>query len=507
MSEHHLLEVRGLRKAFPGVLALDNVDFVLEKGSVHAVCGENGAGKSTLMNILMGIYGRDEGEILVKGESVQFSTPKQALEAGISIIEQELNPIPDMTVAENLFLGREDAKLGFWVDYRELNRRARETLRGIGLDQIDPETKMKRLSLAQVQLVEIAKAFSYDSDIVIMDEPTSAIGERDVDLLFALIERLRTDGKGVVYVSHRMKEIFTISDTVTVLRDGKYIGTKATKEMTRSELVSMMIGRKVEEEFIRANARREEVKLEVRNLTRAGEFENISLSVRKGEVLGVFGLMGSGRSEFMSALFGAEPADSGEIIVDGTLRTHRKARDGMRSGLAFVTEDRKKSGLVLEQSVGNNISLAHLPKLSGPLFINEQLESQLVDKYAKQFRVKTPHYGQLVKYLSGGNQQKVVLAKWLMTGPEVLLLDEPTRGIDVGAKREIYEFIAKYAKAGNAVIVISSELPEVLGISNRIVVFRRGQLVADFDGAEATQDKLMQMASEDAISEGVTKEA
>lgn len=501
MSEHHLLEARGLRKSFPGVLALDGVDFTLERGSVHAVCGENGAGKSTLMNILMGIYPRDDGEILLDGESVTFSTPKQALEAGISIIEQELNPIPDMTVAENLFLGRETARMGFWVDYTALNDRARDTLRGIGLDHIDPAMKMKRLSLAQVQLVEIAKAFSYDSDIVIMDEPTSAIGERDVERLFNLINRLKDNGKGVVYVSHRMKEIFTISDTVTVLRDGKYIGTKPTAEMTRSELVSMMIGRKVEDEYIKTNVRQDAVKLEVKNLTREGEFYDISLKLRKGEVLGIFGLMGSGRSEFLSALFGAEPAESGEIIVDGVSRKHGKSRDGMKSGFGFVTEDRKNSGLVLERSVGHNISLAHLPKLSGPIFIKEKLESELVDKYAKQFRVKTPHYQQLVKNLSGGNQQKVVLAKWLMTDPSVLLLDEPTRGIDVGAKWEIYEFISEYAKQGKSVIMISSELPEVLGISDRIVVFQAGRLVAEFDGAEATQDRLMQMASEGAIKE------
>lgn len=501
MSEHHLLEVRGLRKAFPGVLALDDVEFTLDAGSVHAVCGENGAGKSTLMNILMGIYPRDEGEILLNGEPITFLNPKQALDAGIAIIEQELNPIPDMTVAENLFLGRESARLGFWVDYSDLNRRARDTLRGIGLDHIDPATKMKRLSLAQVQLVEIAKAFSYDSDIVIMDEPTSAIGEKDVERLFNLINRLRENGKGVVYVSHRMKEIFTISDTVTVLRDGKYVGTKPTSEMTRSELVAMMIGRKVEEEYVKTNVRREETKLEVRHLTKEGVFEDVSLSVRHGEVLGIFGLMGSGRSEFMSALFGAEPADSGEIIIDGEIRRHTKARDGMRSGLGFVTEDRKNSGLVLQRSVGHNISLAHLPALSGPLFIKEKLESQLVDKYAKQFRVKTPNYYQLVKNLSGGNQQKVVLAKWLMTDPTVLLLDEPTRGIDVGAKREIYEFISEYANQGNSVIMISSELPEILGISDRIVVFRAGHVVAEFDGKEATQDKLMHMASEGAIKE------
>jgi ABC-type sugar transport system ATPase subunit len=501
-DQHHLLEVRGLKKAFPGVVALDGVDLTLERGSVHAVCGENGAGKSTLMNILMGIYPRDDGEILLHGQSVLFGSPRQALDAGISIIEQELNPIPDMTVAENLFLGREAAQLGFWMDYGSLNRRARNLMKDIGLEHIDPTTKMKRLSLAQIQLVEIAKAVSYDSDIIIMDEPTSAIGERDVERLFSIIGTLKEKGKGVIYVSHRMKEIFTISDTISVLRDGKYIGTKKTADMTRSELVSMMIGRKMEEEYIKTNIPQEAVKLEVRNLTKKGVFHDISLHVKKGEVLGIFGLMGSGRSEFLSALFGADPADEGEILIDGKPRAHNRVRQGMKSGLAFVTEDRKHSGLVLNRSVGHNISLAHLPKLSGPLFIKERQESMLIDRFAKMFRVKTPHYQQPVKFLSGGNQQKVVLAKWLMTGPSVLLLDEPTRGIDVGAKREIYEFISNYANEGNGVVMISSEIPEVLNISDRIVVFRSGRKVADLEKGEANQDILMHYASE-----GATKEA
>lgn len=499
--QHHLLEVRGLRKTFPGVVALDGVDFTLDRGSVHAVCGENGAGKSTLMNILMGIYGRDHGEILLDGKAVLFANPRQALDSGISIIEQELNPIPDMSVAENLYLGREATRMGFWMDYRTLNQWARESLKNIGLGHVDPSSKMKELSLAEIQLVEIAKAVSYDSDIIIMDEPTSAIGARDVDRLFYIIEGLRKKGKGIVYVSHRMKEIFTISDTISVLRDGKYIGTKKTSEMTRSELVSMMIGRKTEEEYIKTNKRQDETKLEVRNLSKRGVFEGVSLEVKKGEVLGVFGLMGSGRSEFLSSLFGADPPDEGQIFIDGALRHHRKVRDGMKSGLALVTEDRKRSGLVLNLSVGHNISIAHLRQLSGPIFIRERDEDQQIDRYAKMFRVKTPHYRQPVRYLSGGNQQKVVLAKWLMTQPGVLLLDEPTRGIDVGAKQEIYEFISAYVEEGNAVIMISSEIPEVLSISDRIVVFREGRKVADLEKNEATQDILMQMASEVATKE------
>ena len=501
MNEHHLLEVQGLCKSFPGVYALAGVDFVLERGSVHALCGENGAGKSTLVNILMGICPRNEGKILLNGKAVAFSSPRQALNAGIAIIEQELDPIPDMTVGENLFLGRETTKLGFWMDYHKLNDCARKMLCEIGLDHIDPTMKMKRLSLAQVQLVEIAKAFSYDSNIVIMDEPTSAIGEHDVERLFNLIQRLKEDGKGIIYISHRIKEIFTISDTITVLRDGKYIGTKPTLEMTRKEVVAMMIGRNIEEEYVKTNIRSDEIKLEVKNLSRQGEFENVSFVLRKGEILGIFGLRGSGRSEFLNALFGSASAESGEIIIEGRRRTHKTPRNGMASGLGLVTEDRKNSGLILKCSVAHNMSLAHLPALSGPLFIKEKLENQMIAKFAKQFRVKAPSYRHLVRVLSGGNQQKVVLAKWLMTSPTVLLLDEPTRGIDIGSKREIYEFISEYANLGNSVIMISSELPEVLGISDRILVFRGGRIVADFERKEATQDALMHMASEDAVKE------
>jgi ABC-type sugar transport system ATPase subunit len=490
-----LLEVKGLSKSFPGVQALDNVDFRLDYGSVHAVCGENGAGKSTLMNVLMGIYQRDEGEIYIHGEPVTFFSPKQALDAGIAIIEQELNPVPEMSVAENMFLGRESTKFGLWMDYKTLEERAAEVLAELGV-KIDPWTRMKELSLAQVQLVEIAKAISYDSEIIIMDEPTSAIAERDAARLFELIEVLKAKGKGIVYVSHRMKEIFTISDTVTVLRDGKYIGTRPTTEITRSEVVNMMIGRKLEEEYVKSNTPTDETALEVRKLTKTGVFEDISLSVRRGEILGIFGLMGSGRSEFFEALFGADPVDSGEIYVLGERKEHLRPRDAMRNGIALVTEDRKQSGLVLKSSVRDNISLPNLKTLSDGPFINGRRETEAVKRIADQFRVKTPSLSQLVSRLSGGNQQKVVLSKWLLRAPQILLLDEPTRGIDVGAKREIYAFMSEFANKGNAVIMISSELPEVLAMSDRIVVFRGGHKVGERPKGAVTQEELMHLASE-----------
>lgn len=504
METDALLVVKGLSKSFPGVKALDEVDFRLDYGSVHAVCGENGAGKSTLMNVLMGLYHRDAGEIYIHGEPVTFLTPKQALDAGIAMIEQELNPVPEMSVAENMFLGRETTKFGLWMDYKALEERAAEVLRELGV-RIDPRTKMKELSLAQIQLVEIAKAISYDSEIIIMDEPTSAIAERDADRLFQLIEVLKAKGKGIVYVSHRMKEIFTISDTVTVLRDGRYIGTKPTKETSRAEVVNMMIGRKLEEEYIKSNTPTEETALEVRNLTKHGVFEDISLDVRRGEILGIFGLMGSGRSEFFEALFGADPADDGEIYIFGERTAHLRPRDAMRNGVALVTEDRKKSGLVLKSSVRDNIALPNLRTLSDGPFINGRREAQAVKRIADQFRVKTPSMSQLVSRLSGGNQQKVVLSKWLLRGPQILLLDEPTRGIDVGAKREIYAFMSEFANRGNAVIMISSELPEVLAMSDRIVVFRDGQKVGERKRGDVTQEQLMHLASEGVKEEEVSR--
>lgn len=504
METDTLLEVRGLSKYFPGVKALDDVDFRLDYGSVHAVCGENGAGKSTLMNVLMGLYQRDAGEIYIHGEPVYFLSPKQALDAGIAIIEQELNPVPEMSVAENMFLGRENTKFGLWMDYKSLEERAAEVLAELGV-KIDPWTKIKELSLAQVQLVEIAKAISYDSEIIIMDEPTSAIAERDAERLFELIQVLKAKGKGIIYVSHRMKEIFTISDTVTVLRDGKYIGTRPTKEITRADVVNMMIGRKLEEEYVKSNTVTEDTALQVRNLTKRGVFEGISLDVRRGEILGIFGLMGSGRSEFFEALFGADPADSGEIYIFGERKKHLRPRDAMRNGIALVTEDRKQSGLVLKSSVRDNIALPNLRTLSDGPFINGRREVEAVKKIADQFRVKTPSLNQLVSRLSGGNQQKVVLSKWLLRAPQILLLDEPTRGIDVGAKREIYAFMSEFANRGNAVIMISSELPEVLAMSDRIVVFRGGHKVGERPRGDVTQEQLMHLASEGVKEEEVSR--
>lgn len=493
MNENTLLEVQGVSKSFPGVHALDQVTFTLKKGTVHALCGENGAGKSTLMHVLMGVYRKDEGEILFKGRSVDFYSPRQALHQGIAIVEQELSPIPDMTVAENLFLGREPVWQRVFVRYAELNTWARNVLQELNL-QIDPTRKMRTLSLAETQLVEIAKALSYNSDVIIMDEPTSAIGDKEVEQLFAVIRRLKAQGKGIIYVSHRLEEIFLIADEVTVLRDGKYIATKDTQAIDRSQLISLMIGRKMEEEFVKDSTLSARDLLVVKDFTKAGQFKNIHLTLKKGEVLGIFGLMGSGRSEFLHTLFGVNSADKGEVFLENTQVQIGSPSDAIKHGIAYVTEDRKETGLVLTSSVKENIALTSLKRLSHFSFVDRRQEQQDVMQMVQRFRVKTPSIDQLVVNLSGGNQQKVVLGKWLLTHPKILLFDEPTRGIDVGAKREIYNFISDYTNRGSAVIMVSSELPEIIGMSDRILVFRRGELAGELKRAEATQEKIMHLA-------------
>ena len=501
MNSNTLLEVRGLTKIFPGVRALDNVEFTLKEGSVHAVCGENGAGKSTLMNILMGLYQKDGGEIWFDGKLVNYVSPRQALRDGVAIIEQELNPVIEMTVAENMFLGREDVKSRLFVDYKKLEARAKEALNILEIN-IDPSIKMKHLSLAQIQLVEIAKAISYNSKIIIMDEPTSALGEKDTEILFKIINKLKSQGKGIIYVSHRMKEIFTISDTITVFRDGKYISTHPTKDITRSDLISLMIGRKLEEEFVKTNNVTDEIAIEINNYSKENVFDNISFNGNRGEIVGIFGLMGSGRSEFFHALFGIDSIDSGELHLFGKKVEIKTPNQAKKHHIAYVTEDRKMSGLVLKSTVLENISLPNLKRFSKGIFISSKFEKNSITKIAQQLRVKTPSLKQLVSRLSGGNQQKVVLSKWLLTEPNILLLDEPTRGIDVGAKRELYSFMSNFANQGNCVIMISSELPEVMGMSDKIVVFKEGKSIAVRDRKEFNQDDLMSLAS-DGIKEKI----
>jgi ABC-type sugar transport system ATPase subunit len=494
MMNTPLLEAIDLSKKYDGVVALEGVSFALMPGTVHALCGENGAGKSTLVKMLMGIIPRDGGEILVKGRKVRFANPRQALNEGISIIEQELSPVPDMTIAENIFLGREGSGLNPFIDYRSLNRQAREILSILGVG-LDPRTKMKRLKVAQTQLVEIAKALSYDSDVIIMDEPTSAIGEREVEKLFAVLHTLKERGKGIIYITHRMKEVFAIADEITVLRDGRLVERGPAREFDRDRLISLMIGRKIGAEYVKENTPGRETLLELEDFSRKGEFSGIGLSVRGGEILGVFGLMGSGRTEFLNALYGVTRPDSGRVRLEGREIRLSSPRRSLRKRIAYVTEDRKDTGLVLGRSVGDNISIAALRDMSRLGFVRRSLELSRIQEMIRLFGIKTPGHGQLVKRLSGGNQQKVVLGRWILIEPKVLLLDEPTRGIDVGAKREIYKFISDFASKGNSVIMVSSELPEIVGMSDRVAVFKEGRLAGILDRSEADQEALMRLAT------------
>jgi len=493
MEKDILLKVEGVSKSFPGVQALNKVNFTLKKGTVHALCGENGAGKSTLMNVLMGVYKRDEGEIYYKGKKVNFDHPKQALKVGISIIEQELNSIPDMTVAENIFLGREPIKYSSLINYSELNNMARNILHRLNVD-INPRVKMKKLSLAEVQLVEIARALSYESDVIIMDEPTSALGNKEVVKFFEVIRYLKKEGRGIIYVSHRMKEIFTIGDEVSILRDGQYVATKKISDINRDGLIKLMISRRLEGQYVKENIPGNEELLSVKNLTKEGQYKNISLHSNRGEILGIFGLSGSGRSEFFNGLFGVEPADLGEIYIEGKRVNIKSPIDGLKQGLALVTEDRKKTGLLLTSTLKENISICSLKKLTNLLLINEKQEKKDVNKIVNRFNIKTPSIKQLVKNLSGGNQQKLVLGKWILTQPRILLLDEPTRGIDVASKREMYEFMSNFANEGGTIIMVSSELPEILGMSDRIVVFKKGEIMGELSRKEANEKKLTTLA-------------
>jgi len=494
MTSEKLLEVKNVSKLFPGVVALDNVNFTLHKGSIHSLCGENGAGKSTLMHILMGVYQKNGGTILFKGKSVNLRTPKMALETGISIIEQELSPIPDMTVAENIFLGREPISARFFVNYRDLNKRTEKLLQTLDI-QINPTRKMKTLSLAEIQLIEIAKAISYDSDVLIMDEPTTAIGEKEVEKLFTIMRQLQEQGKGIIYVSHKLEEVFTITDRITVFRDGKNVKTALTKDLSKSNLVSLMVGRKLDEGFQKKNFCTQKELLRVNNLSRKGKFHNVNLSLCSGQILGIFGLMGSGRSEFLDTLFGLGKPSDGEILIEGKPTAIDSPKDAIFHKIAYVTEDRKATGLVLTSSVKENISIASLQKVSNLLFINRKKETGNAREMVRVFSIKTPSLDQMVVNLSGGNQQKVVLSKWLLTKPKILLIDEPTRGIDIGAKQDVYNFIAKEAERGTGVIMVSSELPELLSVCDHINVFKEGTMVGQFDVKNVQQDEITHMAA------------
>ncbi len=490
-----VLEVRNLSKSFPGVKALENVRLEVRAGTVHAVMGENGAGKSTLMKTLIGIHRPDGGEILFKGRAVRIRNPHEAQRLGIAMIHQELMPFADLTVAENICMGREPTR-GFpgWIDRRAMDRRASELLERLGIP-IAPRERMGRLTVAQMQTVEIAKALSHNAEVLIMDEPTSAISDREVESLFGLIGDLTRRGVAVIYISHKMDEVFQIADAITVLRDGRYVATHSTAELSRDRLISLMVGRELGSCYPdRTFGQPGDVALEVRQLTRAGKFRAVSFQVRRGEILGVAGLMGAGRTELVSAVFGLAPADSGEIRIAGRPVRIAGPRDAIRNGIAMVTEDRKRFGLVPQMSVKQNLTLASLRQCCRGPVVDHARENRVADEQIRAFSIKTRDRNQTVDGLSGGTQQKVVVAKALLTDPNVLILDEPTRGIDVGAKAEIYAIIARLAAEGKAVVMVSSEMPEIVSLSHRILVMREGELVAELDPRRTTQEEILKHA-------------
>lgn len=500
--EKKLLDMKNISKTFGNVQALKGVSLDLYAGEVLALMGENGAGKSTLMNILSGSLQPTEGEIYLNGEKVVVPDPITAKKLGIAKIHQELQIVPELSVAENIFLGRWKTSAGPAVDFKAMKDEAKVYLDMLDV-HVDPSKKLKDLRIGEQQLVEIAKAISLNSKIIVMDEPTSAISEKEAEKLFTIIRRLRGEGKGIIYITHRMEEIFKIADRLTVMRDGQYIGTVKAAETSKDEIIRMMVGRDMSEQYPKDPTEKGEVALEVKNLTYTppmGSFrrslKNISLKVRHGEVLGIAGLAGAGRSEFFECLAGVHHGDTrGEIIIEGRPVTIKTPTDAIRAGISFATEDRKGSGLVLQRSIGENMSLPLLKKFSSMFFMKHQEEKKVWQEQMEALRVKAPSYKTLASSLSGGNQQKVVLARWLMTHPKILLLDEPTRGIDVGAKAEIYQLINNLAKQGMAIIVVSSELPEVIGISDRIVTFCEGELTGEFMQEDATQEKLLQSAT------------
>lgn len=500
--EKKLLDMKDISKTFGSVQALKGVSLDLYAGEVLALMGENGAGKSTLMNILSGSIQPTEGEIYLKGEKVHVSDPITAKKLGIAKIHQELQIVPELSVAENIFLGRWKSKAGSAVDFKGMIQESRKYLEMLDV-KVDPAKKLKDLRIGEQQLVEIAKAISLNSEIIIMDEPTSAISEKEAEKLFAIIRRLRSEGKGIIYITHRMEEIFKIADRLTVMRDGQYIGTVRAAETSKDEIIKMMVGRDMSEQYPKDPTEKGEVALEVKGLSYTppeGSFrrslKNISLYVRHGEVLGIAGLAGAGRSEFFECLAGVHHGETeGHIYIEGKEVSIKTPADAIKEGISFATEDRKGTGLVLSRSIGENMSLPLLKKFSPMFFMKTSEEKNIWKKQMDTLRVKAPSAKTLASSLSGGNQQKVVLAKWLMTEPKILLLDEPTRGIDVGAKAEIYQLINNLAKHGMAIIVVSSELPEVIGISDRIVTFCEGELTGEFLQQDATQEKLLESAT------------
>lgn len=484
-----ILQLREIRKEFPGVLALNNVHLEVNQGEIMALIGENGAGKSTLMKVLTGVYQRDSGEILFRGKSVSYANTRQALDDGIAIIHQELTLIPQMTVYENIFLGCEPkGKLGV-IDKKYMREKSTELLKSLHVE-LDPNSVVKSLSIAQQQMVEIAKVLLYDAQVIIMDEPTDALPDEEAENLFIVLRKLREQGKAIIYISHRLKEIFEICDRVTVMRDGEFVGESRVSDITNDRLVEMMVGRTLDEQFPHIETERGEEILKVEALE-SGLVHEINFSVHAGEIVGIVGLVGAGRTELAQTIYGCYPYTGGSVRVRGRGVGKGSIKKAIQAGIYYMTEDRKQNGLVMLQDVRENMTLSSLKNVSRFGAIRAKKERELAEEYRARTNVKTPSIFQRVSNLSGGNQQKVILAKALLTVPEVLILDEPTRGIDVGAKKEIYSLINDLKQKGKAIVIISSEMPEILGMSDRILVMHGGVIKGELSRAEATQEKIM----------------
>lgn len=488
------IEMRGIDKAFNGNVVLKNAGFLLDHGEIHALMGENGAGKSTLMKILTGVYTRDAGTVIVDGQEVHYKNLQEAEKAGIIFIHQELNVMFDLTVEENMFMGKEITK-GFGIcDKKAMRAEVTKVLKRLGVT-IDPGKKMNELSIGQQQMIEIAKALMLDAKVIIMDEPTTALTQTETDVLFKVVNSLKEKGVSIVYISHRMEEIFELCDRITILRDGTYVGTERIADIEMNDIVRMMIGREIGERYPSRNCKIGNVVFEVKNLNCQGVFHDVNFQVHAGEVLGVAGLMGAGRTEIMQAIFGNMPNVTGTIMLNGKEIRNKTPEMAKNNGIGFITEDRKVQGLLLQESIASNISIANLDKISKNGVLNKSAEDNLIKRGIEELRIRCFGPDHKCVNLSGGNQQKVVFAKWIYTEPKVLILDEPTKGVDIGAKKEIYSIINDLATKGVAVIMVSSELPEVLGMSDRIMVVREGEVRGILGKEKANQENIMILAT------------
>lgn len=503
-TDEILFEVENLSKEFPGVKALDEVSLLIKKGEVHALCGENGAGKSTLIKILAGIYSRDCGILRFNGKEVDITTPRQSLELGIKVVFQELALLPEMSVSENVFLESFPQKKSGAIDWKRMNTEAQALLERVGLS-IDPSVKLGSLTVSHQQMVEIARAISHKSKLIIMDEPTSALTPNEITYLFRVITKLKAEGVSVLYVSHKLEEVMEICDKVTTYRDGKYIVTRNVSETTIDEIVKDMVGREIDHLFPHTHISSSEIVLKVSNLSTHEKLKNISFELKKGEVLGVFGLLGAGRTELAKAIFGYDRVTSGDVYVNGMKVKSGDTAKAVKAGMGLVTEDRKEEGILHEMSVTENITLPTISEYQKGFIIDTAKERVDSKKLVDRFRVKTPSLGHKIMFLSGGNQQKVLLARWMMKKIEVIILDEPTRGIDVGAKSEIHRLIDELASEGVAVLVMTSEIPELLGVSDRIMIMNNGKIAEMIDRKDASQERVLTAAIKDPVEEAISE--